>query len=247
MITFEGRQNKLKTADIIGRKAHSIYPHISGSKLKKRCQDMYNISEFSSKPMPNFYLNISSKISEIRKILRQSQSFFADLIYSLQDKKVGNCFEEACLAELIGKLNGHKNIYVGNIFIKKDNFAKKIKIDHSVAFITDKKIEANKEYHFKNKEAIIIDPWLGITDFADKYFTQLKNYNRKYFPKLPNQDFLEHLVGTESKNSKDYREGIKNYCQKINFNIELAYDANLSDSKENLYKSFFPELIIKKN
>lgn len=83
-------------------------------------------------------------------------------------KGLGNCAEEAKLAELIGKISGIKNIYSGSIFAGK-GFAK-----HDVAFITDKEIKENKKYQFKNKEALIIDPWLGITEFAGNYFKTIK-------------------------------------------------------------------------
>jgi len=246
MITFEARQKPLQYAGIIERKAHNIYPHISCSKLDKRYIHAYSEHKFPVDVLDRIYEKVIVKLRELRAGLRNTDVFYTDLIYGLQEKKVGNCFEEAVLAELIGKLNGQKNIYVGNIFVKKENVENKRKIDHCVAFITDKKIQPKEEYSFKNKEAIIIDPWLGITDYADKYFTQLKNHFRKYFDELPNQDFLEYLIGSESKNSEEFRQGRKNSCQDLKFNIELAHNLNLNTSKQKVYKSFFPELVIKK-
>ena len=194
MITFQGRQDIIKSADIIERRAHSVYPHTSLSKLRKRCIDVYNIAEHSSKPAPLFFQKILIRTNQLRSALRQSDSFFSDLIYGMQDKKVGNCFEEASLAQLIGKVNGQKNIYVGDILVEKENIEGKRKIDHAVAFITDKKIEIGKSYSFKNKDAIIIDPWLGIADFAENYFTKLKNNFCKFFKELPDQDSLLYLL-----------------------------------------------------
>lgn len=247
MITFQSRQKAIQSAEIIERKAHNIYPHISSSKLKKRYLKSHNISEYSPNThLPDFYLNIRKSLKEFRAELRNSQSYFADLIYGLQDRKVGNCFEDACLAELIGKINGQDNIFVGNIFVNKGNFDGKKKIDHSVAFITNKNIKSGEEYTFKNKEALIIDPWLGITDFAGNYFTKLKHHYKKFFNNLPEQDFFEYIISSEAKNSKEFRDEQKACCNPFEFRIELAYDAKLSESKQSLYKSFFPELVIKK-
>ena len=246
MITFQSRQKTLQTAGIIERKAHNIYPHVSASKLNIRGIYAY-ANHFKARGfIDELCFRTSGSLREMRSKLRNTDTFYTDLIYGLQDQKVGNCFEEACLAELIGKINGQKNIYVGNVFVEKENVENKRKIDHSIAFVTNKKIEQGKEYHFKNKDAVIIDPWLGITDYADKYFTQLRNHFRKYFKELPDQDFLEYLIGTESKSSEEFREGRKNSCQGIKFNIELSHNLDLDKSKKKLYKAFFPELVIKK-
>ncbi len=245
MITFQGRQDIIKSADIIERRAHSVYPHTSLSKLRKRCIDVYNIAEHSSKPAPLFFQKIFIRTNQLRSALRQSNSFFSDLIYGMQDKKVGNCFEEAALAQLIGKVNGQKNIYVGDILVEKENIEGKRKIDHAVAFITDKKIEIGKSYSFKNKDAIIIDPWLGIADFAENYFTKLKNNFCKFFKELPDQDFLLYLIGSDSKNIKEFRKGRKSSCQNVDFSIRLASNFPWNKKKQNLYESFFPELVIK--
>ena len=245
MISFQARQDIIKSADIIERRAHSVYPHTSLSKLRKRYIDAYNISEYSSEPAPMFFQKIYMKTNQLRGALRQSDSFFSDLIYGMQDKKVGNCFEEAALAQLIGKVNGQKNIYVGDILVEKENVEGKRKIDHAVAFITDRKIEIGKSYGFKNKDAVIIDPWLGIADFAENYFTKLKNNFCKFFKELPNQDFLLYLIGTDSKDIKEFRKGRKAACQNMDFSIRPASNFHWDKKKQILYKSFFPELVIK--
>ena len=246
MITFEGRQDILKTADTIQRKAHSVYPHISCSKLKKRVHHIYGIPEPAFKPMPKFFQVIAEKIHEMRDVLRSSEKIYPELVSEMQDKRVGNCIEEALLAQLIGKINGQKNIYVGEIIVEKENVEKKRSIDHAVAFITNKKIKSGNEYAFKNKEAVIIDPWLNIVDFAGDYFTKVKYQYRKLFKEIPDRDFLEYLIGTDSKNTKDFRERRKNSCQHLSFNIVPKNNIELDLKKQKLYKAFYPELAIKK-
>lgn len=246
MITFKGRQQVLKSADTIQRRAHSVYPHISGSKLKKRIHHVYGIPEPTLKQMPEFFQVVVSKIQTMRDALRSSDKIYPELISEMQEKRVGNCIEDALLAQLIGKLNGQKNIYVGNIVVEKERVEKKKNIDHAVAFVTNKKIKSGEEYSFKNKDAIIIDPWLNLVDFAGDYFTKIKYQYRKLFKELPDRDFLEYLIGTDSKNTKDFRERRKNSCQHLTFNIVSIKDIEVDKKKKQLYKSFFPELVIKK-
>ena len=244
MITFQGRQNIINTAGTIERKAHSVYPHFSFSKLKKRYTSAYHISEFSFRTLPAYFEKIGVKLEQMRKSLRSSNDYFSQLVYCMQDKKVGNCFEEAMLAQLIGKINGQKNIYVGEIYMKKENVDKDIKIDHTVAFITQEKINKDKMYSFRNKEAVIIDPWLGITDFADNYFTKLKNDFAKFFHEIPDRDFLLYMIGTDSKNIKEFKSRRRESCQGVNFSIKQSCDRNLSKTSKEVFKTFFPELII---
>ena len=138
MITFESRQKVIRNADLITRKAHSLYPHVSESRI----------------------------VSMIGEDKVDEKNLYRYVLESLQGR-LGNCAEEAKLAELIARINGQKNVYSGKIFAGK-GFAK-----HEVAFITDKEIKPDKKYHFKNKDALIIDPWLGVTDFAGRYFKSL--------------------------------------------------------------------------
>jgi len=232
---------------MIGRKASGIYPHISGSKLDFRYCGAHHITKPTFKPLPKFIQNIALEINKMRNRLSCCLYYHMELVNEIKDTKVGNCFEDAMLAELIGHINGQSNIYMGNIFVKKQNVEKPKSINHSVAFITNKKISKDNDYKLKNKEAIIIDPWLGITDFAGNYFTKIRNQYRDYFENLPNQNFLEYLIGTDSKNVKnvkDFREGKKNSCQHLAFSIKPAHQVLWYKEREDYYKSLFPEFVI---
>lgn len=151
MITFQGRQKAIRTADIIQRKAHSLYPHISSSKLNLRFNKVLKLSNPKYKLTPDLYQNVVSTLKDMRNILNEGNNYLTKLIPELKDKKVGNCFEGAILAMIIGRLNGQKNIYVGNILVKKENIENKRSIDHAVAFITDKKTNLEKNMILKTK------------------------------------------------------------------------------------------------
>ena len=147
---------------------------------------------------------------DILKIEIDEKNTYQYVIESLK-KGLGNCFEESKFAELIAKINGQNNIYSGKIYAGK-GFAK-----HEVAFITDIKINADKFYRFKNKEAIILDPWLGITDYAENYFTRItKNYGKIL--------------------------GIKSYSKP---KLQPDLSGKISARKLAEYKKNHPELIIK--
>ena len=244
MITFEGRQQLFKNADMIERKARVTYPHISGSKLDVRYYDAYHISRPSFSPLPEFLTNIIIEINRSRHKIQGSMYYFAAMVKEIKRNKLGNCFEDAMLAELIGHINGQSNIYTGEILLKKQNVKKQINVGHAVAFVTNKKVRWDKDYKFKGNEAIIIDPWLGITDFVGNYFAKIRNQYRKYFDKIPNQDFLEYMIGTDSKNVKDYREHKNNSCQHLDFSIKPAHMIYWDKDREEFYRSKFPEFII---
>ena len=207
MITFTSRKHSIRNADLITRKAHSVYPHISESKItsmigKDQVKDLF---------FGRMSLEYALKFAAERlKIEIDEKNTYQYVIESLK-KGLGNCFEESKFAELIAKINGQNNIYSGKIYVGK-GFAK-----HEVAFITDIKINADKFYRFKNKEAIILDPWLGITDYAENYFTRItKNYGKIL--------------------------GIKSYSKP---KLQPDLSGKISARKLAEYKKNHPELIIK--
>lgn len=231
MITFQGRQKAIRTADIIQRKAHSLYPHISSSKLEVRYNNSLHFSNPSYKLTPDLCQNVIDRLRDMRIILREGNNYLTKIISELQDKKVGNCFEDAILSLLIGKLNGQKNTYIGSIIFQDKKDKTKIYIDHVVSFVTRKKIKFKNIYTFKNKDAVIIDPWLNIVDFADNYFTRIMNNYMDMFKGSPEKDFKE----LKKKSSKQF-----SFCIDSNVAAEL-------DKKDiEYFKALYPELVIKK-
>ena len=208
MITFTSKQHSIRSADLITRKAHSQYPHISESKISSMIGNDKVKDLFFGQMSFEYALKFAA---ERLKIDLDEKNAHRYVLESLKNG-LGNCYEEAKLAELIAKINGQKNIYSGKIYAGK-GFAK-----HEVAFITNKEIKPDKFYRFKNKEAIILDPWLGITDFAGNYFTRIcKNFNRTL--------------------------GIKSYSKP---KLQPDFSGKISARKLAEYKKNNPELIIKK-
>jgi hypothetical protein len=100
-------------------------------------------------------------------------------LYQLKDLKLGNCSENALMAELILKLNGIKNSYNTKLLAyNKENPCARFKVDHIVCAFNDDGSPVGNI----SKKTIIIDPWIGKADYAEKMklFYQnegLKNLN----------------------------------------------------------------------
>lgn len=207
MISFKSRNEHIRIADIITRKAHSQYPHISVS----RNRTIVNKSELNKFLWGNMDLRDSLRLASHRINIEMDEKNLYKYIINCLKNGLGNCSEESKLAELIAKINGQKDIYSGKIFA--GNGLEK----HEVAFITNKKIEPNKKYSFKNKEALIIDPWLGITEYAGNYFK---------------------LIKTNFANLLEIRGNSKP-------KLQADFSGKLSKRKINELKNKYPELIVK--
>ena len=211
MITFTSRQKDIRNADLITRKAHSVYPHISESRVSAIISKDKVKELFWGQMSMEYALKFAG---ERLKMECDEKNLYAHVIEALKNG-LGNCAEEAKLAELIGKINGIKNIYSGSIFAGK-GFAK-----HDVAFITNEEIKPNKKYKFKKKDALIIDPWLGITEFAGNYFKIIKTNFAKLLEIRGNSkpyiipDFTSKLTQAKIRNfRKKYSELIIDFSNK---------------------------------
>ena len=105
MITFEGKPQILKSAEMLERNAKNLYPHISTSRIKTRLD--------LNKPLPAFYAKLADNIILSRQMIRESKDLYSSVLFALQEFKIGNCTEEAIFAEILGKVNGQNNIYSG--------------------------------------------------------------------------------------------------------------------------------------
>lgn len=244
MITFEGNRQTLKSAKLLESRARNTYPHISTSKIRKHIG--YEIED------PVFFKKLKEKYTNMRKMIRMSNERYSPVIYGLSDSKLGNCTEDAKLVELLGKINGQKNIYTGGIGLKSSNLNLRY-MNHVVAFITEKPVKTGEDFFCKNKEAIIIDPWLGVTDFAENYFTKLKSIFRKVFLQEKNTEFEtfidDHFVTEHIKNYaktlSDFKIQRSKLLPKTELGIIPLSDNSVNTENIDVLREFFPELTIK--
>lgn len=104
--------------------------------------------------------------------------YLKDLLTQIADKKIGNCFEDSVLSEFVLKLNGIKNATLAELY-ERDKSNHYHHIDHVVCVFSQ---DGNKIKQGKlSKNAIIVDSWLGIADFASNMIVKYKNIAGKFF------------------------------------------------------------------
>lgn len=206
--SFNGRCSQIKDAQWVCHAVNSIYPHVSTTKfsaylykLKMQNPDVY--SRFLNKE-PFFIVDIKSlkelwlarmfdwqqkmvnKINKIRKEwLELSQNDYGcinNLIAQLKYEKMGNCGEDAMLAQAILKMNGIDNVYTAALKVKNTE------IDHSVCVFNRDGSPLNGKV---SKKTIIIDPWLGTADFASNMFLKYKNLCKNYFFRIKDNSKIQ--------------------------------------------------------
>ena len=243
MISFQGNRQILKSAKLLETNSRNLYPHISTSRIRTQIG--------IESPDPKFFSEMKKEYRSARQMIRESRDIYTALINNLQFGRIGNCSEDSMLTELLGKVNGQKNIYTGSLSI--DNGKEKGSLNHVVAFITNRPIRAGREEFFKNKDAIIIDTWLGVTDFAENYFTKLKSVYRKVFmydkskrfATLSDDNPINELIRLESKTVQEYKARKKEYCPSTKISIVPFIDDSLNAEKIKNMKETFPELALK--
>ena len=162
------------------------------------------------------YFNMQLKLAGERlKLEENEKALYRNIVEALKTAKIGNCYDEAKLAEIIGKVNGQKNIYSGKIFCNNDKMA-----FHEVAIITDNEVLPNKKCELKDRNTVVLDPWLNTTEFAEQYLVNLKSGFKKFFPDLKRK-------------------------RKINLKFEPDFTRPLTGGVIRTLKSNYPELIIK--
>ena len=242
MITFESRNKVIRNADLITRKAASQYPHVSSSRITNFLDNDKVWSMFFENVEYKYMLKVGA---ERFKMEEAGKDLYSAIISSLREAKVGNCYEDAKFAELIGRINGQKNIYSGKLYVGDGLFQKEKMLNHEVAFITDKTMFKDTKYSFRKKEAIILDPWLGITDYAGEYFNKLKTIYNHIFPTQPDDSTYTRYMRNDKRNVETFKKFRKMRKPKVAFKIEPDFSCKLSPQKLRRMKKENQELVIK--
>lgn len=244
MISFKSRNEAIRNADKITRLAHSVYPHISESRVRTSVghQLLLGNQEKKGYRLSNLVLKNSTKIDALRYKACDGIDLFRNIIDMLKKHKIGNCYENAILAEIIGKINGINNIYPVKIFYNRNSSGAKMQLDHAVSIITDKKLTKNNKYNLCNKDAIVVDPWLGVTEYISDYITRLKNDFHKMFSTIPDDSISLRRILFTAKNPKEFHEA-KRGVYKPDFSFMLHEDEQLTINDAEILKKEYPELI----
>lgn len=243
MISFKSRNQAIKNADKITRLAHSVYPHISESRIRTSVghQLLVSKSEKNGYKLSNMVLKNSTKIDTLRYKSGEGIDLFRNILDMLKTHKIGNCYENAVLAEIIGKINGIKNIYPVKIYFNRNSSGAKTQLDHVVTIITDINLNKNVKYDLTNKSAIVLDPWLGITEYVSEYVNKLRNDFEKIFSKIPDDSISIRKILLTAKNPKEFHEAKKKVF-KPDFSFMLHDDELLSQKDAEILKQEYPEL-----
>lgn len=194
--SFTSRSPKIRDAQWVCQKVRSL-PHISSTYLTPNVQDLANKNAtlykrlFENYPFGCSFANTQDELKLakiftwhrhlIDRIAKARETWHVEtnddyrrvgnILNQFKHDGVGNCGEDAYLATTILKLNGIENACVAKIKIDKSW------IDHVVSvFNTD-----GSAFDGKVSNTIIIDPWVGATDFAQNMFLKYKSIYKKFF------------------------------------------------------------------
>jgi len=248
MISFHGRCEQIRNADRFTRLAASVYPHISTSKASEKISRQISYMDYSlpqNRSLSDLSFKYSTKLSHLRLGMSSGIELLKAVIRALKEERIGNCYEEARLTEIIAKINGQENVYPMKILVSRNRSGALVPIDHAVAVITDKKIEPKRTYLFKNNEAVILDPWLGITDFCAHFSEKLKNDFAKHFDMIPDNDFSMRFFAKTSKDMAEFKQNKKDcvFNPEVWFSLHSDGAATKEEIKE--LRREYPELILK--
>ena len=197
-VNFTSRCPKLRRAQWVCHKVKSEFPHLSSTKITPsidRLEDKFPQAAdkfMYYNPQAGRFISFDSpQEKRVISILHWFRMFIRDLnaqrmfraanntdfgsmyaiISQLKFAKVGNCFENAKLSELILKLNGIDNACIGKIKVGEHP------IDHVVCLFNKDGSDFTGNV---NKNTIIVDSWLGDADFADNMLGKYRSIYKDY-------------------------------------------------------------------
>ena len=196
--SFKGRCPQVKDAQWVCHVVNTAYPHVSTTrfsapmyKIKKENNELYNkfldqkpfsfsepfnFKELKLVAMFDWQKRLVEKLNSVRQewqyAIKNDFRRVNNLIGQLKHDKIGNCGEDAMLAEAILKINGVDNACTASLKVGNS------KIDHSVCVFN----RDGSPFDGKvTKNTLVIDPWFGTADFASNMFLKYKNLCKKYF------------------------------------------------------------------
>lgn len=216
---FTSRNSAVKQADKICRMVKNEFPSISSSRIPARCMADKKYYKFR-----NLFLRTEEKLKNFVRVFtsnsEEKNEHYMFLTETVKNSKVANCGELAKLAHLICSVNGIKSypitIDIANKKDKDNNYNL-----HAVLAVPTKKDDFGFNKMSKEKDLIIIDPWLGFADYA-------QNIEQKYRSLFPSCFNLTGLKAGEE------------------FYIRPSESMKFEEEEFTNLKEIYPEFIIKK-
>lgn len=210
---FKARNPDIRFADHICRMVNAKVPTISPTKfisegeLQKNSKKFY-FGHLLQKKLELIVrepgLQFSNKCNNI--------NFYKFFVPALKKAKLSNCGERARLAALICAVNGIET-KITSLWTVTKKLALSQNLDHAVLMISPSSEDFNCGILSNMNDKIIIDPWFGITDYANnvnleyrKYFERYKNID-KDFEDLDNMHFaIFHKEEITNENTEELRK-----------------------------------------
>lgn len=209
-LLFTSRCPEVRDAQWVCQKVKNTFPHISTTKISAKMADIEEANwdlyrKFIDKPE---YALLYNKNPKDRKFLRlfawrkrivkrihdareswriggkDDYHRVNNVLGQFKYDKLGNCGEDAFMAATILRINGVDNACTAGL--KVDGSF----LDHMVCVFNKDGSTFNGK---PNKNTIIIDPWVGMADFASNMFQKYKNV------------FSELLIGIKPQSEITFR------------------------------------------
>lgn len=177
---FTSRKAEIKVLDKVCRDVCREFPVHSPTRMNNytastKHPNAYNILGFLDDMVTDLRGFVRFTVDDKKKLLMTE-------LKNTKKYKIGNCNELADAGYIACQINGYKNAVPVNVYAfntKTKNFRK---IDHTAVGINFKKELKDKPSGFNaiifcdDREAIIMDPWCGFTDYANNASVKYKSH-----------------------------------------------------------------------
>lgn len=214
--SFKSRCPQIRDANWVCRTINHNLPHISATKHQARIlnylkhnrdiikydktprnllevydilenvqiNDNYKLEKKMADGVKNYLKNFAQKRFEISTNTKSNELDI--ILHSLENAKLGNCYENSIISELILKLNNINNACCASLYKGLQRMGENSwkDLDHAVCIFNRDGSNFTGEI---TKDTIIIDSWLGKADFAKN----MENFYRNEFSQYFNLNFDE--------------------------------------------------------
>ena len=245
--SFQARNKIIRDADKICRAVNSRFPHISPTyrtreiasnilNLIHESQNGFKNSSLAAKEKYDKYENLvesyvaaNDKLERSRnkRILNNGQyDYFSKLISYVRRDRLANCVELSELAFLMCKNKNFDDVKIFSLEAFEEfmptnlNHVNLRKCGCNVEDISTIDLDHVAVSFKHDNKVVVVDPWLGIADFAENYKTKIKTLYKNFFIDLKNMHDLKfQYCDEESTLDRKTLEKLVNKFKCLNINL----------------------------
>ena len=205
---FKARNLQVRRADQICRMVNTQFPAISTSRLAKRVESSSKYKKFYSKSFDlshEIYPRVRDKLALIKNDIIARYTKLVELV---RKERLANCDEYTRLASLVCAANNMDSQPLVVKYISYDTLDLKPCNHVALALVPKGDIKTIARMTCM-KDVIVIDPWLGIADYAPNIAQKYKNMFPQYLNMKTDGEFV--IVPNEFKKTlhKEHFEEIR--------------------------------------